>query len=150
MPSVSKYVIETSIVIGALGVSALQFLLNDAVHAVSTLAVFLAAGTRIAPAVMRVQQAAIQIRSSIGTASPTLDLFDSLSSSPESPKVSDIVERNHNGFTPTIQIQGLSVAYPNTNVWALNQVSLSLLEGEMLAVVGQSGAGKTTFVDALL
>jgi len=150
MPSVSKYVIETSIVIGAIGISALQFLLNDAVHAVSTLAVFLAAGTRIAPAVMRVQQAAIQIRSSIGTASPTLDLFDSLSSSPESPKVSDVVERIHVGFAPTIQIQGLSVTYPNTNVWALNQVSLSLLEGEMLAVVGPSGAGKTTFVDALL
>ena len=55
MPSVSKYVIETSIVIGALGVNALQFLLNDAVHAVSTLAVFLPAGTRIAPAVMRVK-----------------------------------------------------------------------------------------------
>lgn len=150
MPSVSKYVIETSIVIGALGVSALQFLLNDAVHAVSTLAVFLAAGTRIAPAVMRVQQSAIQIRSSIGTASPTLDLFDSLSSSPESPRVSDVVERNHKDFAPAIQIQGLSVAYPGTNRKALSQVSLTLSEGEMLAVVGPSGAGKTTFVDALL
>jgi ABC-type multidrug transport system fused ATPase/permease subunit len=150
MPSVSKYVIETSIVIGALGVSALQFLMNDAVHAVSTLAVFLAAGTRIAPAVMRVQQAAIQIRGCIGTATPTLDLFDSLTSAPESPEVSDVVERNHLGFSPRIEIQELSVVYPNAKVQALNQVSLILPEGKMLAVVGPSGAGKTTFVDALL
>lgn len=150
MPNVSKYVIETSIVIGALGVSALQFLLNDAVHAVSTLAVFLAAGTRIAPAVMRVQQAAIQIRGSVGTASPTLDLFDALSSSPKSLEVSDSVDRVHNGFSPTVDIRELSVSYPETKKLALNQVSLKLSEGEMLAVVGPSGAGKTTFVDALL
>ena len=150
MPSVSKYVIETSIVLGALGVSALQFLLNDAVHAVSTLAVFLAAGTRIAPAVMRVQQSAIQIRGCIGTASPTLDLFDSLTSSNLSPDVSDVVERNHSSFSPDIAIRGLSVVYPNSKQPALNQISLILPRGEMLAVVGPSGAGKTTFVDALL
>ncbi|MSY27488.1 MAG: hypothetical protein F2671_05405, partial [Actinobacteria bacterium] len=55
MPNVSKYVLETSVVLGALLLSAAQFLLQDAGHAVGTLAIFLAAGTRIAPAILRVQ-----------------------------------------------------------------------------------------------
>jgi ABC-type multidrug transport system fused ATPase/permease subunit len=52
MPNVSKYVIESSVVLGALAISATQFVLQDAGRAVATLAIFLAAGTRIAPAVL--------------------------------------------------------------------------------------------------
>ena len=54
MPNVSKYILETTVVLGALLLSAAQFLLQDAGHAVGTLAIFLAAGTRIAPAILRV------------------------------------------------------------------------------------------------
>ena len=79
MPNVSKYIIESSVVLGALGISATQFILQDAGRAVATLAVFLAAGTRIAPAVLRVQQGAIQIRRSLGAATPTLKLIEILS-----------------------------------------------------------------------
>jgi len=62
MPFISKYVLESSIVLGALGIGAVQFIFQDSAHAVATLAVFLAAGTRVAPAVLRVQQGIIQIR----------------------------------------------------------------------------------------
>ena len=65
MPNVSKYVIESSVVLGALAISAAQFLLQDAGRAVATLAIFLAAGTRIAPAILRVQQGSMQIRRSL-------------------------------------------------------------------------------------
>ena len=75
MPNVSKYVIESTMVLGALLISAAQFSTQDAPRAVATLAVFMAAGSRIAPAVLRFQQGALQIRSSLGTASPTLDLI---------------------------------------------------------------------------
>ena len=56
MPYISKYVIETAVVLGALLIGLAQFVLYDSAHAVATLAIFLAAGTRIAPAVLRVQQ----------------------------------------------------------------------------------------------
>ena len=44
MPYISKYVIETSLVLGALLIGFVQFFLQDATNAVATLAVFLAAG----------------------------------------------------------------------------------------------------------
>ena len=40
LPNISKYVIETALVLSALGISAIQFLLQDAAHAVATLSVF--------------------------------------------------------------------------------------------------------------
>lgn len=78
MPSVSKYVIESSMIIGAIAIAGIQFAILDAKSAVATLAVFLAAGTRIAPAIMRLQQTMIQIKNSVGAATPTLELIESL------------------------------------------------------------------------
>jgi ABC-type multidrug transport system fused ATPase/permease subunit len=78
LPYISKYVIETTLVLGALLISAIQFSLQDAVQAVATLAIFLAAGTRIAPAILRIQQGALQIKGALGSASPTLELIGQL------------------------------------------------------------------------
>lgn len=66
IPHVSKYVIETTVVLGAILIAGAQFLLQDATRAFATLAVFLAAGTRIAPGILRVQQGSIQIRNGLG------------------------------------------------------------------------------------
>jgi hypothetical protein len=55
LPYVSKYVIETTVVVAAVLIGAVQFTLQDASHAIATLAMFLAAGTRIATAVLLLQ-----------------------------------------------------------------------------------------------
>ena len=150
MPNVSKYVIETAVVIGALLISATQFLLQDAGHAVGTLAVFLAAGTRIAPAVLRIQQGAIQIRGSIGSADPTLRLIDQLKSSSTTLETSDKLERTHIGFVPKVSIKNLTMNYPDTKVSAITDLTLEVEENSVVALVGASGAGKTTLADLIL
>ena len=38
----------------------------------------------------------------------------------------------------------LSGEYPETDLWALKNISFSVKKGEMIAVVGHNGAGKTT------
>jgi iron(III) transport system ATP-binding protein len=43
-----------------------------------------------------------------------------------------------------IQVENLSKSFDNAKLGALNNVSFSLLEGDILAVVGESGSGKTT------
>ena len=150
MPYVSKYVIETTIVIGALFIAAAQFFLQDAAQAVATLAIFLAAGTRIAPAVLRVQQGFIQVRKSLGEASPTLDLIESLGQGSMVENVNDSVDVIHAGFKSDIQISNVSVTYPNIPTKALSSINLSIPSGVSVAFVGPSGAGKTTMIDTLL
>lgn len=150
MPYVSKYVIETAVVLGALLIGAAQFVLQDAAHAVATLAIFLAAGTRIAPAVLRLQQGSIQIRGSLSAATPTLDLIDALGNSPMIENVDDSVDTIHEGFIASIQIENTTLTYPTKLVPAISEISLTIPPGASVAFVGPSGAGKTTVIDVLL
>ena len=151
MPNVSKYILETTVVLGALLLSAAQFLLQDAGHAVGTLAIFLAAGTRIAPAILRVQQGLLLIRASAGSALPTLDLAESLANIKASEvKESETLETEHEGFSGSIDIRDATFTYPGKSEPAISNVSLRVNPGSFVAFVGPSGAGKTTIVDILL
>ena len=150
MPYVSKYVIETTVIIGALFIGGLQFALNDASYAVATLSVFFAAGSRIAPAVLRIQQGSIQIRGNLGKALPTLDLIESLGNQPIAVNIDDTLHRSHDGFTPELSATNLSFSYPRSEMQAITGISFSIPSGKSVAIVGSSGAGKTTLVDLIL
>lgn len=150
IPLISKYVIESSIVIGALFLCAFQFFLVDARHAVGTLAIFIAASTRIAPAVLRVQQGALGIRGAYGSANPTLDLIESLRQANKLEEIPDIFDLVHDGFEADIVVENLSFTYPGNNSPTIQNLNLKLKSGEILAIVGTSGAGKTTLVDLIL
>jgi ABC-type multidrug transport system fused ATPase/permease subunit len=150
MPNISKYVIESVVLLGSLILCAVQFSLQDATQAVATLAVFLTSATRIAPAALRVQQASIQLKSNIGSAGPTLQLIEDLSKmSPEQiPKVPD--DESLEPFLPEVCIDDVTVTYPNSNQPALEKISIRVSPGELIGVTGLSGSGKSTLVDALL
>jgi len=150
LPFVSKYVLETTVVLGALLIGATQFILQDAVHAVATLTIFLAAGTRIAPAVLRIQQGSVMIQGSLGAAMPTLDLIDELGNTKLIENVDDSVDITHEGFEPTIRVENVSLAYPGKSTMAISNISLTVPSGASVAFVGPSGAGKTTIIDVLL
>jgi ABC-type multidrug transport system fused ATPase/permease subunit len=150
MPNISKYVLETTVVLGALGLSALQFKSQDATHAVATLSVFMAAGMRIAPAVLRVQQAALSFRGAIGIASPTIEIIDYLDDKDAIPASADNVVIDHIGFNASIKIENVSITYPGRQSPAIDSVNLDVNPGEFVAIVGPSGAGKTSLVDVLL
>jgi ABC-type multidrug transport system fused ATPase/permease subunit len=150
MPYVSKYVIETAVIVGALLISGIMFLLQDAKHAVATLAIFLAAGTRIAPAVLRIQQSLLQIRGSLGQATPTLDLIDDLGNLPLVENVVDTLDLEHHDFVPEVSISNVTMTYPGKVYPAVTDINLMIPQGSLVAFVGPSGAGKTTIVDILL
>ncbi len=48
-----------------------------------------------------------------------------------------------------IEFEHVSFSYPNKPGWALHDVSLKIHDGEKLALVGENGAGKTTFIKLL-
>lgn len=149
LPNVSKYVVETSVVLGALSIAAVQFAIHDASHAVATMAVFMAAGTRIAPAVLRIQQGAIALRSNLGVANITLDLVNTLNNAEELQQ-ENILDASVSTFTPEIEISNVSYRYPGSSANALTDINLKIDAGMQVAIVGGSGAGKSTLVDLIL
>jgi ABC-type multidrug transport system fused ATPase/permease subunit len=146
----SKYVIESTVVIAALLISATQFLLTDAVHAVGTLSVFLAAGTRIAPAILRLQQGAIQIQSGLGNATATLEMIEELAESKGVTSFSDVFNSSHVDFVPKVAIKNLHLTYFGQFKPALEEITLQIDPGSVTAIVGPSGAGKTSLIDVIL
>jgi ABC-type multidrug transport system fused ATPase/permease subunit len=150
MPSVSKYVIESGMVVGAVIIAGVQFAIYDAATAVATLSVFLAAGSRLGPAILRLQQNLIQIKGATGSARPTLELVDSLFDSRPLSNLEAQFNRDHVNFSANIEMSGVSFAYPGQDLPTLSGIDLSVPKGQSIAIVGPSGAGKTTLVDVLL
>ena len=149
MPSISKYVIEGTMIVGGLSVAALQFAIKDAEQAISTLAIFLVAGTRIAPAILRLQQGSITIKSSLGAARPTLELLVELPPPKTDPLIS-MYRDTFLGLDERIVISNLTFCYPGSIKPALSEINLEIAPGTTCAIVGPSGSGKTTLVDIIL
>lgn len=150
IPYISKYVIESALVFGALLLSAIQFVLQDAAHAVATLTIFMAAGSRIAPAALRLQQGALAIKGSLASVKPTLDLMKSLELVNLSACSDAAPDVAHLGFTPSVVLEDIYFKYPNADEYTLKGQSYSIKAGSSVAIVGSTGAGKTTAVDVLL
>jgi len=150
MPNISKYIIEGTVIVGTLFICGIQFALKDAVQAIGILSIFLAAGSRIAPAVLRMQQSFIHIKGNLGLAEPTLNLLDSLSGQPPKFNWQPGLESVHTGFVGKIEMEKVFVRYPSSDEFALKDVNIKVDFGNVVAIVGPSGAGKTTFVDTLL
>jgi ABC-type multidrug transport system fused ATPase/permease subunit len=150
MPNIMKYAMEMALVIGAILISAGQFIMSDASRAVATLTVFLAAGMRMAPALLRIQQSGLQIRNSLGSSHRTIDLLASLSDVEEIQGRDSVFNDQYANFVPRLQVSNVSFRYPNANQDAIHNVSVEILPGTIAAVVGSSGAGKSTLVDILL
>jgi ABC-type multidrug transport system fused ATPase/permease subunit len=145
--NISKYTVEATIVFGAFLLSAFQFLQQDAPHAVATLSIFMAATTRIAPAALRIQQSLIVAKSCVSSVEATLALFQFAKENSKSRRKS---ETETVPFNQEISLVNVDVDYGVGGAKALTEINLIINPGELIALVGPSGAGKTTIADVLL
>ena len=61
----------------------------------------------------------------------------------------DTGTRGLDGVRSAIALQAVSFRYEGVEAWALTDISLTVRPGEVLALVGSSGAGKTTLVNLI-
>jgi ABC-type bacteriocin/lantibiotic exporter with double-glycine peptidase domain len=69
--------------------------------------------------------------------------FDRLDNQYDEESVGESVS-NINNYD--IEFHDVSFCYPNTDKYILNNVSIKIPYGEKLAIVGNNGAGKSTFI----
>ena len=150
MPYISKYVIESTTILGALLLAIFEFSTKDAVHAVSVLAIFMAASSRIAPAALRIQQGILGIKNSLGATESTFEMMDEMETAPELQRSDKVVDFSFHDFKPEIVVSNLNFKYSDDDEFALTNINLRIEPGTSVAFVGPSGAGKTTLVDLIL
>ena len=151
--NVNKYVLEAAVILITLLIAGIQFLLSNALRSVATLTLFFAAISRIAPAVFRIQQNLLTVKTSLGMAQPTLELIYSLNLSINkegSDELLELAPTTHEGFKSEINVNNLSFKYSGSEKFAVRDINLKLSPGMQVAIVGPSGAGKSTLVDLLL
>ncbi len=122
---------------------------------VSTMALFSMAAFRIMPSITRIVSLLTTIRYSQPALSVVYeDLFtnnDNVESNELNLTHSEIlINKGDKIFKESIELEGVSFCYPNQNEYSINNVSLTIPIGQSVAVIGESGAGKTTIIDIIL
>jgi ABC-type multidrug transport system fused ATPase/permease subunit len=157
-----KYLFEVALIVGAALLAGSQFLTRDLNAAVAVIAIFLAAGSRVVPSMLRLQGAAVTVRTAAGQAAPTFALANEVAvdsagtdvtkdlGSTDPLEIRHTLEHGHPDFTPAIAVSGVWLRYPDSSAPALTDVSIDLPAGSSLALVGPTGAGKSTLADVIL
>ena len=141
MPNLNKYIMETSIIVAALFVSGVQFAINDSTRAIANLTVFLAASTRIAPAILRIQQGSLSIRSGLGSVGRTIEIIRDAQVGDNQDLIDNQPDFDYKDFDASISINNLSYEYFENDQFRLHDVNLDVKTGQHLAISGSSGAG---------
>ncbi|MFM8351585.1 MAG: ATP-binding cassette domain-containing protein, partial [Actinomycetales bacterium] len=160
---IPKYVLEATLVLSGFALAIVQFLTKDLSAAAATVALFLTAGFRVIPALLRLQACGINIRNGAEGARPTLELsafLDSTKTNAEQHRITPlpsqalaIRERIAAGFPdfdPTVRVEGVWVTYLAADRPALIAADLDVPAGTSVALVGSTGAGKSTLADIIL
>jgi ATP-binding cassette, subfamily B, bacterial PglK len=150
IPNISKYTIEISVILGIAVIAGIQFYLFDSNRAIAVISVFLAASTRIAPAIIRLQQNVIAVKSSLSAAKPTFELIDELNGVEELGRTETAITTNHADFSPRLKLSNLKFIYSDATDETIQDISLEIAEGKFIAFVGPSGGGKSTLIDLIL
>jgi ABC-type multidrug transport system fused ATPase/permease subunit len=150
IPNISKYTIEISVILGIALISGIQFYLFDSNRAIAVISVFLAASTRIAPAIIRLQQNVIAVKSSLSAAKPTFELIDELNGVEELGRSETVITTNHADFSPRVKLSNLKFIYSDATDETIQDISFEIAEGKFIAFVGPSGGGKSTLIDLIL
>jgi ABC-type bacteriocin/lantibiotic exporter with double-glycine peptidase domain len=157
---IPKYVLEAALYIGVLLLGVVQFLTRDWAAAATTVGLFLAAGSRVMPSLLRLQGAGITIKNASVQAQPTFFMHDYLKSNPTTHNtpsqritatiINEKIEGGFKDFQATVVVDSITHTYPDAAEPALLDINLTIPEGSSAAFVGSTGAGKSTLSDIIL
>ena len=152
LATIPKYIVETVCIVGMLIaiVVKMTFGRKDFGAFVVQLSAFAVAAFRLLPSVGKVNAYINNIMYSISS----LDLIYKDLKEIENVQAADIDKKESNAakwvLNKEIEIRNITYHYPDSDSEVLKKVNLSIHKGETVALIGSSGAGKTTLADILL
>ncbi|MGO1770209.1 MAG: ABC transporter ATP-binding protein [Microbacterium sp.] len=143
-----KYVLEAALVLGFLLVGGVAYWRGGIDEALGAVALFGIAGFRMIPAVTRLQGLLTQTSSNLPHARRVIE---DITAAEGYVRDAEVVGRDAIvGDPERLVLQDVAFTYPGSEVPAISSINLAIEMGTHVALVGSSGAGKTTLVDVLL
>ncbi len=140
-----SHFMESMLAFGFIVVAGFTWLLEGEAAVLPALVIFAAAGFRLLPLVNRIQGLVLSAVGAIPLASQALTIIA------EGSKIQS--QESKGGPTNSanvMELVGVDFTYPSGDAPVLNGVNLAFKEGLQYAIVGPSGAGKTTLIDVCL
>jgi ABC-type multidrug transport system fused ATPase/permease subunit len=136
-----RYFMELILAVGLALIAGGTHALSGPESAIAAVTVFAAAGFRLLPIVNRIQGLILQLFSTVPAARLAM--------------VENNLKTSHVATEPVttefaLELKNVSFQYPTAHEPSLSDINLELRKGLQYAVVGPSGAGKTTLVDICL
>jgi ABC-type multidrug transport system fused ATPase/permease subunit len=139
---------EASLALGFIVIGGVTYAFAGSSQVISALALFAVAGFRLLPSVNRIQGLILALYARIPLALEALAVGSVIAS--ENNKQHALVSKTELVDQRVLEIKNVGYQYPHSINASLKNVSITLEKGLMYAIVGPSGAGKTTFVDVCL
>jgi len=141
LTTVPRYLLEITLALGILLIGGVTYLTSGPEQSLSAVVLFTGVSFRLLPVVNRIQSLALMIVNDI----PTAKLIS------EKPvKVAIQVTDQPTDAANIVELSGVGYRYPDSAEHVLHNINIRLSKGKQYAIVGPSGAGKTTLADVIL
>jgi ATP-binding cassette, subfamily B, bacterial PglK len=154
--AIPRYFVETALAVGALAFVAWQLSRGEVTDGLVTAGVFLAGGVRMMAALLPLQNAVLALKNQVEQAKISQEILQKSRSGKEqilavleSSKDSMVAYRESNKGV-RVDLKDVTFTHPGGSKPAVRKVTFSIAPGSYVALVGPSGAGKTTLADLIL
>jgi ABC-type multidrug transport system fused ATPase/permease subunit len=154
--AIPRYFVETALALGALAFVAWQLARGEVTDGLVTAGVFLAGGVRIMAALLPLQNAVLALKNQMEQAKISQEILaksrhaqSQISAVLDSSKSAEDFGISGNGGI-TVELDSVTFTHTGAAQPAVRDVSFTIEPGSYVALVGPSGAGKTTLADLVL
>lgn len=151
-----RYIVETALMLGVVIFVGFQFLTGQLATGLVTVGVFLTGGVRIMAALLPLQGAMVGIKIQVEQSELALEVLAESREIEHPTKqkppgmTADVGEKTHPAEALDVVMKNVSFTYPGASTPAVDDVTLHIGSGQHVALIGPSGAGKTTLADLVL
>lgn len=149
--SLPKPIIETILVIGILVITLIMFTEGREFSEIMTiLTLFGVAAVKLMPVFNSLIKQVTTIRYSAFSVNAIFEDLDLLENEYKEFREKILKTSKRLPLKSELELDAVSYKYPNSDEYAIKNISLKIEKGKAIAFVGESGAGKTTLVDVIL